>query len=273
MRFLARMAVLCVLCLFALHQVQAQEAACAGDHLCINDAPVVVSTWAASSGPRWPDQSQAPIKPASLAARARCLDASVTVTAASTDERRLVCSAASNALQLLSRCKIYPRESLHVQITKMVQHPFSGLIFGLLDTKQEKVLVTQEANIPSLTQGTPYSVLPQRDFYKSLIVHEVIHGVMHQNLAQRPTSRAAHEYPAYALQIASLPSEVRAQFLSSIDTGASREFLLNDFILALNPYAFAALAYRHFKESSNGCTHLHALLVGDVDFIRTFPLL
>jgi len=150
-----------------------------------------------------------------------------------------------------------------------VRHPFSGPIFGLFDTKQDRVLVTQEANIPALVEGTPYAALPQRDFYRSLIVHEVIHGAMHQNLKRPAASHAAYEYPAYALQIESLAPNVREDFLRSFDQTAlkAQSTLFNDPVLFFDPYFFAARAYHHFKASADGCAHLTALLEGEVAFI------
>ena len=203
-----------------------------------------------------------------LAAHERCAEAPVDVTAASSNERRLVCSAANDALQLLGRCKISPRKPLRVEIMKEVRHPFSGPIFGLFDTKQERVLVTHQANIPSLVKDTPYAELPLHDFYKSLIVHEVVHGVMHQNLKRQPRSHAAYEYPSYALQIESLLPVVREKFLRSFDHAAvSSDFMFNDSVLFFDPYFFAARAYKHFNAFASGCTHLVALLEGEASFI------
>jgi hypothetical protein len=34
------------------------------------------------------------------------------------------------------------------------------------EAPRETVLVTQEANIPTLVKDTPYAALPQRDFYR-----------------------------------------------------------------------------------------------------------
>jgi hypothetical protein len=207
-----------------------------------------------------------------LSAQEQCAQAPVEVTALSPDERRLACSAANDALRLLGRCGISVRRPLRVEIMSEVRHPFSGAIFGLFDIKQDKVLVTQEVNIPSLVKDTPYAGLPQRDFYRSLIVHEVIHGVMHQNLKRPASSHAAYEYPAYALQIESLTPSVREQFLQSFEQDAIRaDTIFNDTVLMFDPFFFAARAYRHFK-AGNGCAHLNALLAGEVPFILTMPL-
>ncbi len=111
--------------------------------------------------------------------------------------------------------------------------------------------------------------MPQRDFYRSLIVHEVIHVVMHQNLKRPAVTHAAYEYPAYALQIESLAPDVRDAFLRSFDQAAieAEAIMFNDPVLFFDPYFFAARAYHHFKTSANGCAHLTALLEGQVDFI------
>ena len=95
---------------------------------------------------------------------------------------------------------------------------------------------------------------------------------MHQNLKRPAASHAAYEYPAYALQIASLPSSVRDTFLQSIPNRASPDNLVfNDSILFFDPFFFAAHAYEHFKAADNGCAHLNGLLVGEVAFIPTLP--
>ena len=204
----------------------------------------------------------------SLAGPERCPEATVDVTAKSPDERRLACSAATDATQLLGRCGISLIRPLRLQIMNELRHPFGGLIFGMFDVKRESVLVTHEANIPPLVKDTPYAKLPLRDFYKSLIVHEVIHGVMHQNLKRPAANHAAYEYPAYALQIESLEPKVRDVFLLSFDqTAIKAERLFSDPILFFDPYFFAARAYHHFKASTDACADLSALLKGPVSFI------
>jgi len=260
MRSVTQWSILSLLCLLGTQQGQAQPAARGGDYVRIADD----STAAAVH----PDQSAAVAKLASPAVQERCPYAPVDVTAALPDERQLACSAANSALQLLGRCNISLRRPLQLQIMSEVQHPFGRAIFGLFDTQQERVLVTHEANIPSLVKDTPYAELPQRDFYRSLIVHEVVHGVMHQNLKRPAASHAAHEYPAYALQIESLAPSVRDKFLQSFDqTAITANTIFNDAVLLFDPYFFAARAYHHFKASITGCAHLSRLLEGEVDFI------
>ena len=119
-----------------------------------------------------------------------------------------------------------------------------------------------------MVEGTPYAEIPRHDFYRSLIVHEVVHGILHQNLARPAGSHAAYEYPAYALQIESLAPDVRDKFLRSFDQNAIKDVStpFSDPVLFFDPYFFAARAYEHFK-SGNGCAHLQLLLKGDPAFV------
>jgi hypothetical protein len=263
MKYVTQWSVLSLLCLLGTQQGQAQPTVCAGEQGCVTEEPTAAAI----------QPSSAATKLAILAVPERCPGAAVDVTAASPDQRQLACSAAGQALELLGQCGIALRRPLRVQIMREVRHPFSrDAIFGFFDTKHERVFVTEEANVAALVKGTPYAGLPQRAFYRSLIVHEVVHGVMHQNLKRQPTSHAAHEYPAYALQIASLPPEVRGKFLQSVPNRAKPgEFIFNDPILSFDPFFFAANAFEHLHASGDGSAKLTALLGGEVAFIPTLP--
>ena len=259
MRYLGVLTGLSVLWVFGAQQGHAQSAHCDGDYVCITeDAAVVVP----------PRQLAVVAEPVGLAGQERCPAALVDVTAASPEQRRLACAAAGDAVRLLDRCGISLRRPLDVHIVREVRHPLGGVIFGLFDPKRERVLVTQEAEIPALVQDTPYAALPQRDFYRSLIVHEVVHGIMHQNLKRPAASHAAYEYPAYALQLEFLAPDVRDTFLGSFGQGPMGDgSVFSDTVLFFNPYFFAARAYHHFKASANGCADLSAILQGEVAFI------
>ena len=235
---------------------------CGGDYVCVAETP----DSATSTAPQ-PAERAFP-RDASVAVKEQCPQASIEVTAHSRSERDLVCTAAVDALDRLGRCHITLRARLNIEVLPEVRHPVGRVVFGFLDTRRQRVLVTQEAKIESLVAQTPYAELPRRDFYRSLIVHEVVHGVMDQNLKRPAATHAAYEYPAYALQLASLAPEVRDMFLRGLDQGAIRaDALFADPVLFLDPYVFAARAYRHFNASADGCKLLNALLQGAADFI------
>jgi hypothetical protein len=202
----------------------------------------------------------------------RCAEVAVDVAAPSPRDRALACSAAEHGLSLLKSCGISLRRPLHIEIMKELKHPTGLPALGFFDAKHERALIAQYENVSSLVQGTPYAVLPQPDLYRSLIIHEVVHAVMHQNLRRKALSRAAYEYPAYVLQIASFPPTVRDRFLQTVDRSTPHtDFLFSDSVLFMDPFVFAARAYQHFGTSAKGCDHLVALLEGEAAFILRHP--
>jgi len=192
----------------------------------------------------------------------------VVVTAAPPDDRALICAGARQALQRLEQCSIAPKHTITINVQSEVRHPLAGPIFGYYDLEKRHIALARLKNIPELMKETPYEGVPHREFYQSLAVHEVVHSVMHQNLKKPAQSQAAYEYPAYALQIASLPHEARALFLKAFDSERIRMAPpLSDTILAFAPYFFAARAHEHLVASSDGCAKLRAVMTGEGDFV------
>jgi hypothetical protein len=210
--------------------------------------------------------------PAGTGAEHRCAEVAVDVAAPSPRERALACSAAEHGLSLLKSCGISLRRPLHIEIKKELRHPTGLPALGFFDAKNERAVIAQYDNVSSLVQGTPYALLPQPELYRSLIIHEVVHAVMHQNLRRKPLSHAAYEYPAYVLQIASLPATARDRFLQTVGRSTPHtDFLFSDSVLFMDPFVFAARAYHHFSTSAKGCAHLVALLEGEAPFILRHP--
>jgi hypothetical protein len=202
---------------------------------------------------------------------AACPTEFVDVAGASSAERLLICEAAADAVRLLGRCQIFLRRPLHIEVSGAVRNPFGNAIFGRFDAAQDIAFLTRLENIAPMIGDTAYSGMPLPDFYRSLVVHEVVHGSMHQNYRRPPTSRAASEYPAYALQVASLAPGLREKFMQTADNRGGSDggshLLFNDIVLSFDPYFFAARAYAHFAAASGGCSGLRALLEGDVQFV------
>ena len=209
---------------------------------------------------------------ATFTAAQRCADVPVVVTAASPDDGDLVCSAAQQALQLLGRCGISLRRPLPVNILSDLRHPFDRPVLGFFDIALEMVLIRPRKVIVALVKDTPFGELPLRELYASIVVHEIIHGALHQNSVRHVMSYTAGEYLAYALQIESLAPGVRDQFLQSVAKRLTmKNFVFSDVLLSLDPFLFAAHAYEHLKASQNPCSYLTALMEGEVAFISALP--
>jgi hypothetical protein len=203
----------------------------------------------------------------------RCPGSLVEVSGTTSGEHSSTCAAANRALQFLERCGMAPKRPIHVAIQDEVHHPHSGLVFGLFDPAKEVVRIARQARLPKLIKQTPYAMLPLDAFYASLVVHEVVHALMHQYQSKRATSQAAYEYLAYALQIESMPPAVRATFLEPFNPAEfSSDILLNDFLLFLKPQYFAARAHTLFSRAGDRCTHIQALLKGELAFIVSTPM-
>jgi hypothetical protein len=209
---------------------------------------------------------------ASYAEARSCADAPIGVTAAVPDDRELLCSAAQQALRLLGRCGISLRRPLQVNILEELRHPFGRSVLAFFDIEHEMVLIRPRKVITSLVKDTPFGALPPRELYRSVVVHEIIHGALHQNAVRHLMSYTAGEYLAYALQIESLDPSVRDLFLQSVANRlTSKNFVFSDILLSLDPFLFAAHAYEHFKAARDSCSSLTAVMEGEVAFISPPP--
>lgn len=184
-------------------------------------------------------------------------------------ERRLMCSGIKYAHETLAACGIYPRTHVYAEIADEVFSPSADKIFARFDRAHDTVMVTSLANLAEVASDTPYASLPLADFFVSMVVHETTHAIIEQNQVALPLTRAAQEYPAYAMQIAALPPASRDAFLKGTgindrDTSAD---IFSDTMLMFDPYYFAAQAYTHFISSQGGCKAIHDLIKGHVAFI------
>jgi hypothetical protein len=192
-----------------------------------------------------------------------CSGLDVRITDASHDERTLVCHGVRQALHLLGRCAVEQKRAIDVRILPEVRHPLAGPIFGFYDLKESYIAIAAYPNIIPLMRDTPYQGLSRRAFYTSLVVHEVVHSIMHQNQPRPIASQAMYEAPAYALQIMSLSPRARAQFLAKFDSSRlNQSKRLSDLILMFDPYFFAARAYHNFRTSTDVCADLTAAVNG-----------
>ncbi len=207
-----------------------------------------------------------------VSARARaqepCPDLPVQVSASTPEVRALVCRGARDAIALLRKCEIHVQRPVAVSIRDEVRHPLGQVVIGLFEPARERILIAAYERMAALVEDTPYRVIPLEDFFRSVVVHEIVHAVLNQHYRQRPHNVAVYEYPAYALQIASLPPTARALFLEHVGArGDTHEPRFNDLMLAFDPYLFAARAYHHFSASRTGCAHVTTLLGGKAEFI------
>lgn len=203
----------------------------------------------------------------------RCSDLPVEVGGATPDEFRLACAAARQVFGYLSVCGIYPLQTVRIRIDPDRQHPQKGRVFAMYDTDFQTVVITALAQVRSLVRGTPYDVIPEREFFRSVVVHEVTHAVLHRHYKSELQSQSAQEYPAYALQYKSLSDDTRTRLLSEIGIDEAGNSVFNDILLALNPFRFGAQVYKHYVRAVDSCANFHQLLRNEAKFVWSMPRL
>ena len=106
--------------------------------------------------------------------------------------------------------------------------------------------------------------------YESIVVHEVIHAVLWQQLAHsqnRRVSGIAGEYVAYAFQLLSLPDADREELLATFVRAPPKDLgPFNYMALKLKPLRFATNAYRHLMSVDDRCEFLTKIVSGEVKF-------
>jgi hypothetical protein len=199
-----------------------------------------------------------------------CSRGLVRVNASSELERSLGCAAADTAIRRLAACDIILKQPVSIFVFETVRTPRGTEAFGVFDPDGDIISVTAVSALARLAAGTPYAAFSPVALYKSVVAHETVHAVMQQNYSRRPSSRAAYEYPAYAIQMELLRRENSSEPASEL-FDADDTLLLNDLILGLNPYVFAARAYRQLQRDGSRCASLQDALEDRADFIATLP--
>jgi hypothetical protein len=206
--------------------------------------------------------------PTDQIAQAACAQLPIVISGPVEDDRKLACLGAHLAIDLLGRCDILLHRPLRLEIAEQIVHPLGRPVLALFDVVKERILVRSSQRVAGLVSNTPFAAVSPREFYVSIVVHEVVHGVLQQSSEGRLLSHIANEYLAYALQIESLPANARRAFLLSFPNGPSTaDLLFSDVMLSLDPYLFAARAYEHFSAFADRCGLVKSLLDGDPSFI------
>ena len=119
-------------------------------------------------------------------------------------------------------------------------------VYGKLG--KEGVIYLTEWNEPWLAGQNAYEMRMTKDFYESLIVHEVAHFIT-EKIAHRKVENILSEYIAYVVQFSQMPSKTRQTILSKhpLSSFESDEISLDIFMF--DPAVFAVKSYLHFKKS------------------------
>lgn len=172
-------------------------------------------------------------------------------------------------MRLLQSCGIEARSALKIEIVQELVLP-EGRAYGCFDRSTEVIqLLTLDRCAERLKSDDSRPGLDATDYFRSIAVHEVAHGILSQQESAADLPLIAHEYLAYALQIDSMTPSSRQALLKPLhDRGGLSIKLPHEILLMMNPVAFGAISYLHFKNSSDQCATIKSVLRGEVIFPR-----
>jgi hypothetical protein len=203
--------------------------------------------------------------PAASSSR-ECAMTRTVVEAADSATIDAVCDAAVTAVATLAQCGIRDGKGLRVVIHEGSVSLWELPVFGAFEIASRTLHITHIAEAETLMKGhTALRELDRSTFYKSIIVHEMAHAIVHDWLAGRPTNILVAEYAAFAAQFVAMPADMRENLLAHYPASAS--VTLDDFrliVLILDPFSYGAMTYQHFSHLADGCRWLKELLEGSV---------
>jgi hypothetical protein len=191
-----------------------------------------------------------------------CAETPVIVTATDANDARVACRGAVDAISFLAERGFRVGEPVVVAVVEGIDVVPGASVLGIYDPKGDVVQVLARSVFSSGTTGDTVLGLPVDDtLYASIFAHEVAHAVIYRNIRHREISSAAHEYLAYAVQLATLPPSYRERILARFPGGGFTDLEeVSEVVLGFDSDRFAVKAYRHFRELDDQDAVLGTLL-------------
>lgn len=113
--------------------------------------------------------------------------------------------------------------------------------------KDNRIYLTNRDE-PWLKEQNAYGLEMSKEFYESLIVHEVAHFIT-EKITGRKIECTRSEYIAYVVQLSHMQPQMRQAILNQSSLSAFKTHEINFDIMLLDPAVFAVKSYLHFKEN------------------------
>lgn len=194
-----------------------------------------------------------------------CPADAASVTAEQRDHVRPVCHAARRARRMLADCGIRQREPVRVFVVNHLVPEFPEHDLGFFDSHTDRVVVpTYEKSIDVTEKMDRFGVPMTRRLYRSLLIHEVTHAIVNQNVGTTRLNVAGYEYISYTIQFLSMGHELRGKILEKYPHDSPVKVKeLSESYFYLSPPDFAVKSYIHFDMPANACSFVRDLLRGN----------
>lgn len=191
-----------------------------------------------------------------------CAGTGVSVAAENADDARFACRGVIEAVDFLAERGFAVRKPVKVEVVESIDVIPGASVLGIYDPKADVVKVLARSAFSSGTTDDTVLGLPiDDDLYASIFAHEVAHAVIYQNLGGQKLPFAAHEYLAYAVQLATLSVPERERVLARFPGAAFTELeQVSEVVLGMDPDRFAVKAYQHFRKLDDQDAVLRRLL-------------
>lgn len=191
-----------------------------------------------------------------------CAGTGVSVAAENADDARFACRGVIEAVDFLAERGFAVRKPVKVEVVESIDVIPGASVLGIYDPKADVVKVLARSAFSSGTADDTVLGLPiDDDLYASIFAHEVAHAVIYQNLGGQKLPFAAHEYLAYAVQLATLSVPERERVLARFPGAAFTELeQVSEVVLGMDPDRFAVKAYQHFRKLDDQDAVLRRLL-------------
>ena len=129
----------------------------------------------------------------------------------------------------------------------VVESRFDDLIRVIGKLGKDNRIYLTNRNEPWLKKQNAYGLEMSKEFYESLIVHEVAHFIT-EKISGRKIESSRSEYIAYVVQFSQMQPQMRQAILNQNFLMAFKTYQISVDILLLDPAVFAVKSYLHFKE-------------------------
>jgi hypothetical protein len=113
--------------------------------------------------------------------------------------------------------------------------------------KDNRIYLTNRDE-PWLKEQNAYGLEMSKEYYESLIVHEIAHFIT-EKITERKIECSRSEYIAYIVQISQMQPQMRQAILNQSSLSAFKTYQVNFDIMLFDPEVFAIKSYLHFKEN------------------------
>lgn len=183
-----------------------------------------------------------------------------------------ICDAVKQSRKLLEPCGLVQTRPITVEIVSQMDEKHEACV-AYFDCNADKLTLLAPTALASSGDVIPaFRRLPEDEYYRSVIVHELTHAFSHQSHPKKFT-RVAHEYLAYAFQIASLSEEGRSSVLGASQLPKANGLdVVDEVALLFGPSQFATRSYRHFSRPENGCSFIDRMINFDPGVPEAFSM-